>query len=226
MATARSSLEKALRGVRRRAIEFTYHYRFALSETIRGEKPIAENAAMYFSLPFETMTHILRRLSLTMDDVVVDLGCGKGRFLVAASRHRLHEVIGVELSPRLSSIAQSNIEKLPRSSCRVTVINQNVTDFDYSRGTIYYLYNPFAVSIVRACLNKLRNALLKSPRFVRIVYVQTILPAPFEELDQCDWLERCDEFAPLGWSSQPIKVVIWHNLHKGQPLGYSLANDK
>ena len=42
-------------------------------------------------------------------DVFLDLGAGKGRMLLAASRYPFRRVIGVELSDRLAAIARSNV---------------------------------------------------------------------------------------------------------------------
>ncbi|KAJ3343865.1 hypothetical protein HDU93_005148 [Gonapodya sp. JEL0774] len=43
------------------------------------------------------------------NDVVVDLGCGDGRVLIAALRRSVRRVLGVELDPQLVAIARSKI---------------------------------------------------------------------------------------------------------------------
>src|SRR5215469_15996860 len=44
------------------------------------------------------------------DYTFIDLGCGKGRALLLASRLPFREVIGIELNPQLAAIAQRNAD--------------------------------------------------------------------------------------------------------------------
>ena len=52
---------------------------------------------------------ILELVKFDTSDIFVDLGCGKGRVLLIASKFNFKKIIGIEFSPELYLIAQNNI---------------------------------------------------------------------------------------------------------------------
>lgn len=71
----------------------------------------------------------------------VDLGSGKGKALMLAANYPFREIIGVELSPRLHAIAQSNLQKIGDS--RIRVYCEDARSFLFPSPSVIYLYNPF-----------------------------------------------------------------------------------
>src|SRR5215212_7913473 len=68
----------------------------------RGDAPSPHHdASRYGYLSYHTYWSIFDRLALTPDDVVVDLGCGKGRVSCLASHYRIKQSIGVEIDASL-----------------------------------------------------------------------------------------------------------------------------
>jgi SAM-dependent methyltransferase len=45
------------------------------------------------------------------DDVLVDLGCGKGRVLLQAGRYRMRRIIGVDGSEQMAAVARENLAR-------------------------------------------------------------------------------------------------------------------
>ena len=196
---------KYLRGLKRRLFEKYYAVRFRLGETIQGEPPVADGAHVYLSLPFETMRAILRRTGLDSKDTLVDLGCGKGRLLLVGSLFHPATVIGIELSSRLAEIARRHAGRLIESRL-IEVLNCNVLDYDFNRGTVFYLYNPFEGDILQGVMDRLESSLLNSPRPIRIIYVG---PYYAEIIDQRPWLQRYDNYTLHSWGSTRIEVICW-----------------
>jgi SAM-dependent methyltransferase len=92
----------------------------------------------------------------------VDIGAGKGRALLLASEIPFRAVIGVELSPELARIAQSNVERWSgRASPRtkIHVLQQDALQFCWPRTSLLvFLYNPFACELVERLLERLEAA--------------------------------------------------------------------
>jgi len=100
----------------------------------------------------------------------VDIGAGKGRALLLASEIPFRAVIGVELSPELARIAQSNVEtwsrQAGRARAKIHVLHEDALQFcwpRYDRGwprtsLLVFLYNPFACELVERLLERLEAA--------------------------------------------------------------------
>ncbi|HEX5284750.1 MAG TPA: class I SAM-dependent methyltransferase [Bryocella sp.] len=86
------------------------------------------------------------------DYTFIDLGCGKGRALLLASRFPFREVVGIELNSRLAGIAQSNLKRwqsLAETSSPIRIIVGDATDPDLGGGpALLFLYNAFAERLV------------------------------------------------------------------------------
>ncbi len=89
----------------------------------------------------------------------VDLGCGKGRAVMLASRLEFREVIGVELNPGLAAVAEVNLEvwKGAGKALRpVRVVCGDATEFALPAGPcLLYLANPFGAVVMRRLLERL-----------------------------------------------------------------------
>lgn len=86
------------------------------------------------------------------DYTFVDLGCGKGRAVLLASRLPFREVIGIELNPRLAATAQSNVQRWQsvgeaRSPIRIVVGDASEPDLG-GGPVLLFLYNAFAEPLV------------------------------------------------------------------------------
>lgn len=84
----------------------------------------------------------------------IDLGCGKGRTLMVASRRGFHRVIGVEFAKELVEIAKCNLSRHQASD--VIVSHGDAADFTFPGGDmVVYLYNPFSEEVLRKVLDNL-----------------------------------------------------------------------
>ena len=131
----------------------------------------------------------------------VDLGSGKGRALMLASDYPFREIIGVELSPELDSIARSNIaryseaksELLPRPP--VISMQGDATDFAWPAGPlIVYMWNAFTEPVMERVFRNLESSLKEEPRELYLVYIHPELESMLADLP---WLVRLwrEEFA-------------------------------
>lgn len=99
----------------------------------------------------------------------IDIGCGKGRALIVAYEIGFRQVTGVEISPSLCEVAESNPLK-----CGVNgrVICQDAISFPLPTGpTVIYFYNPFGARIMKQLVKNIERRLQDSTKDLWIVYV-------------------------------------------------------
>lgn len=159
----------------------------------------------YGTVPYRLINTILDHLQLSNNDVFVDLGCGKGRVLCIASMRPIKKSIGVEYSVQLCSIAERNAKNLRSDHRPIEILNISAENFDYTVGTVFYLFHPFGPNTVREVLEKLRLGLHTSPRPVRIIYVNPVHNEVFQEYPWLYEYERWDSGSALS----PEHTITW-----------------
>jgi SAM-dependent methyltransferase len=104
----------------------------------------------------------------------VDLGCGKGRAVMMASRFGFREVVGVELHPALARIAQANVAvwiKAGRAVCPVRIVFQDAAEFAFPSGAcLLYLFNPFAAPVVQRIIERIESEFAGRPGMLDLMY--------------------------------------------------------
>jgi SAM-dependent methyltransferase len=116
---------------------------------------------------------LMRALQLPTNQVFVDVGCGKGRMLIAAALHGFERVVGVEISPQLCEIARRNLETFRRQSKLGTefeLVCANVLQFNLNDDEgVFYLYWPFDRSVMVEFVEKVRASIDRKPRNVWLI---------------------------------------------------------
>jgi SAM-dependent methyltransferase len=140
-------------------------------------------AHAYDPAPWRTLKRSLQLASLRPEKFTfVDIGCGKGRVLLSALTLPFVRVIGVELSPALSKIAEQNVAAarlIARRCSSIQVICADATQFAMPDGpNILFFYNPFYVAVLENVLGKVARSYLDNPRSVFLIFYacSSILP--------------------------------------------------
>lgn len=118
----------------------------------------------YAGIPPSRFESLLERWRSTLgaarieDYTFIDLGCGKGRAVLLASRLPFREVVGIELNPQLAETAQRNVERwkeLGEARTSIRIVVGDATEPTLPGGpSLLFLYNAFAESLVhRLALN-------------------------------------------------------------------------
>ncbi len=96
----------------------------------------------------------------------MDIGAGKGRAVLLASRLCFRAAIGVELSPELARIARANVaiwQRAGKARCKLHVLHQDALRFRWPRTSLLvFLYNPFACELFEQVLGRLEHARAKA----------------------------------------------------------------
>lgn len=119
------------------------------------------------------LRRILRREEVGPEDVFIDIGSGKGRVVLEASRYPFARVMGLELSEELNEVARANVERFrDRAVCHnVEIVTGDAAEYDIPDDvTIAYFYNSFEGEIFERMIDRLLASVDRNPRFVRLIY--------------------------------------------------------
>lgn len=169
----------------------------AAEDSAHGYDPIRE----------VVMRHTLASLARHIDPrdySFVDIGSGKGRALLMASRLPFREVVGIELSPVHTEVAQQNIAAyLARHKhggtgnsivqcSNIHAYCQDATQAEFPRtNLLLYMYNPFAVFIMRRVLDRI--AAFQTVTRLRVL-VLLVFPASEQVFESHPAFEKIAEF--------------------------------
>lgn len=190
-----------------RLSDFYWERRLGIRTQGRADSPHCD-AHAYGYLSYHTYFSILDRLQLTSSDVVVDLGCGKGRVVCAAALYDVREAIGVEIDPHLAAAATANVARMRGRRTAARIVGGSAVDFDFDPVTAIVLFHPFGVETMDRVLDRLHESLVRRPRVLRIAYANpefTAVPAART------WLERYENWNPGRWSRTKFPVHFYRS---------------
>jgi len=108
------------------------------------------------------------------DYTFVDIGCGKGRVLMLASDEPFAQVVGVELSPAMTAIAESNLAKwssAPHLCSDILVLNVDALAAPIPDSpVVLYIYNSFNLYVMLPLLERLRALALARSTPIDLIY--------------------------------------------------------
>ena len=191
MEIAENIVEKVIKIVRH--CESVFWDRWMNVQTSHSNTAISRAEGMLGdSFEFQTNAHYTIRKAIkivgpSQDDTIVVIGCGKGRALSHFARLRVNGVIGIEISPELSAIAEGNMRRLRGKKAPTRIINTDAVLADFSEGSVFYMFNPFGEKTLHSVLKKLELSHKKSRKKLTIIYVNPKFSSVF---DYFPWLEK------------------------------------
>jgi SAM-dependent methyltransferase len=163
------------------------HYGIQTSSTIPGyalARDAGETTAYTGSQP-----SIIRSALALVDQpertVLVDLGCGKGRVLAVASEFPFREIVGVEISPPVSAMAEANMAIVRRAfpgRSPIRIVTGDASVFPLPAEPLaIFLYRPFGEAGTRRLLAHIEAALTARSEPLTIVYYNPVWGGIFDE---------------------------------------------
>jgi len=163
------------------AAEHYYEWRFGidtagylgLKET--GLDGLTELSGAYEPVPYLSLLKALRQIPIRAGhDIFLDYGSGKGRaVIVAAASFPFKKVIGVELSPRLTTVARENVRRAS-SLFGDTEVELLCADARYyhlpDEVSVVFLYGPFFGEPMRVVVKQIEDSLQRVPRQFSVIY--------------------------------------------------------
>jgi len=88
--------------------------------------------AKLWSTPMEVVDMALKLLNVSDDDIVYDIGCGDGRFIIECAKRTNAKVFGIEIdATRAEQVAERIKEEGVQENCKV--ICANALNADYTQ---------------------------------------------------------------------------------------------
>jgi precorrin-6B methylase 2 len=160
-------------------------------------------SAPYEPFGYPALRMLSTRLKLSEDDVVYDLGCGKGRVVCFFARERIRQCIGVELSAELAAEADLNAQKLLGRQARIAIHSADAAALSYDDASVVFMYNPFGAGTMSEVLAKLQGR-----AGLRIIYAAPVHEAIFAEFPDFQPIDRFAAPHDLG----KITVAVYQHL--------------
>ena len=126
--------------------------------------------------PYDELDVLFEGVDVRPEDVIVDVGCGKGRSLNwFLDRYPRNHIYGIELDPE---ICAGTAQRLRRRS-NVTIVCGDATELIPREGTVFYLFNPFDGAV----MTRFADTLLRRPPGAptTIVYYNAKYLDPFRD---------------------------------------------
>jgi cyclopropane fatty-acyl-phospholipid synthase-like methyltransferase len=162
----------------------------------------------YGTNSYAATRNVLKSLHLGPDDIFVDLGCGKGRVVCLAAQMPIKKVIGVDDDPAMCAFAVRNAETMKKRLAPISIDQKKAQDFEYTTGTVFYMFNPFGPETLGQILQKMKEGLALVSRRIRIVYST---PAEEDQLRGSGWLKEYDRWSPQTHPFVDDTVSFWTN---------------
>lgn len=163
--------------------------------------------------PYRLIFRILGFLAPSGSDVLVDLGCGKGRVLCCGALKHQFKLVGIEDVPQFVEMARNNAQRrLDGRGSSISVVQGNAEAIDYEPFTLIYMCNPFGAATLEAVLGRLSASIERRPRPVRIAYIN---PEHETVMEKKAWLERYAHWPAKQWWGFLPSVSFWRNHGQG-----------
>jgi hypothetical protein len=108
------------------------------------------------------------------DHTFIDIGAGKSRTLLLASRYSFAKIVGVEFAKELVDCSQRNIAsfKSEWQKCRdIEIVEADAMQFEFPNAPlVLFFYNPFSQNVFDAVLNNIIASLKARKRNCYVVY--------------------------------------------------------
>ena len=141
----------------------------------------------YEPTPYELMDRLFENYSLSSDDRLVDVGCGKGRLNFYVHHLFGSETAGIEMNPVFYTEALENkkqyVKKHKGAERKVEFYNCLAQDYQIeARDNVFYFFNPFSVQVFIAFINEIMRSAETDPRMIEVILF-------FASQDYSDFLE-------------------------------------
>lgn len=102
----------------------------------------------------------------------IDFGCGMGRAIVAAATLPYQQIIGIDISDRLVSLAQRNVDGMRhRKAEHIQLVVADASRFEIPPSVnVMYFYNPFRGQVLEKVVGNIRASFERTPRPICVIF--------------------------------------------------------
>ena len=156
-----------------------------------------EHSNRYEAVAPEAFHAIMRDLPIAHEEFIfIDIGAGKGRALLLAAKFPFQQIVGVDISERLTQIALNNIRLFSDETqqCHeIRVICKDAASYELPLSkTVLYLYNPFDEHVMKTVLTNIERSLNACPRKIYVAYQQYLHRSLWDRSDYFQLIKKTD----------------------------------
>jgi SAM-dependent methyltransferase len=115
------------------------------------------------------LQHLLNDIDITSNDLIIDIGCGKGSAMRSMLKFPFARVDGIEFSEQIAKIAIRNLKKLNVKRSNIFICSAHLFQH-YDRYNMYYFYNPFGAEIMSKVISNINQKIYRTNREILIIY--------------------------------------------------------
>jgi SAM-dependent methyltransferase len=157
---------------------------FASVESIHKDRAVSSLISPYYG----SQPSVTRAALASLCDIearsLVDIGCGKGRVVIVGSEFPFKEIMGVDLSPEMVRIAQTNIARVsarfPSRPVMRVVDGDAFAVLPKDGKLAFYLYHPFGRELVAKFVSEIEKGLAGNLKHVFIIYHNPVWGSLFD----------------------------------------------
>jgi SAM-dependent methyltransferase len=116
---------------------------------------------------------LMQRLDISEDCVFVDVGCGKGRILIAAASLGFRRIVGLEFAPELCELCRRNLSAFKRrtgSRAEFTVAESDAAEYKFPPDqAVFFFFNPFRRLVMEKVLQNIQHSIQLNPRPIWVI---------------------------------------------------------
>lgn len=125
--------------------DFRYGGKFLMGKCFKGNDIKGWHGSQ--NSDYCALEKIFSEIVIKEDDVIVDVGCGKGRlFNWLLTKKIKNKLIGIEVDTFTAEFTQQRLGKFPQIEILIADVEKGEIPI---AGTIFYLFNPFGDRIVK-----------------------------------------------------------------------------
>jgi hypothetical protein len=173
--------------------------------TLNIESPHRADGINYEPSSAATFHRAMRSLGVDHAEFTfLDIGAGKGKGMLLASRYPFRRIVGVEWSAELAAVASRNCQayRSIRQKCRAfEVVCADASVYEIPDDPlVIYMYNPFRLPVLSAVASNIAASLARRRRKLILVYVGP---------------QRAD-LAPLAAVLEPVRAARRHRIFESR----------
>ncbi len=135
----------------------------------------------------DSLKKVLKKLNISKDDSIIDIGCGKGKALYVMSKFPFKKVAGFDISKKLVDIAKKNMKILGVD--KVEIFTADACDFNkYDDYNYFYMFNAVPEKVFKKTIDNIEKSLKRKQRDCYFIYLNPVcedilLKNGFKEFD-------------------------------------------
>jgi len=191
-------------------IETIWDFRYNINTRSDDLNPAFPDDEGYDPISYPGLGCIRGKIEFHPQEVLVDIGCGRGRALCVFSREpQVARCVGIEYHAIHAGIAQRNAQSVRGRLAAITIIQGDASEQNYADMTLIFLFNPFGEATMRRTIHRIGLSLRENPRPIRLVYVN---PKHENVLMEQSWLSKTDSFFIPNRIHRSLPTSVWRSI--------------